>query len=162
MSRSGSNWQLLLVGLGLGLLSVFYPVFLARLPDSVLRRFQSQVTEASPWESYQRYQHSIPVIENHNPHSEKLPEAERRMRMGSKIDTINNAEIAIGEQGIESAGEENRERLELPCYFLEMGESVPGMPCEIVVEFGRKRVRWDGQRVALRSETCYGMVRAWR
>lgn len=127
-----SNFNLLLIGLFLGILSTLYPQLPAYLPPSITNRLpflpHSDVLESHPWESYQRYQASVPVIANHDPYADKLPEAEKRMRMGSKIDkfdALGSASVEEGERGIESAGKENQIGVELPVYFVELGEFFP-------------------------------------
>lgn len=123
------NLNLIIIGLIVGVLSTLYPQLPIYLPPSITNRLpflpHSDVLESHPWESYQRYQASIPIIANHDPYAEKLPEGEKRMRMGSKIDkadALGTASVEEGERGIESAGKENQIGVELPVYFIESGK----------------------------------------
>lgn len=123
-----SNLVLLCLGLLLGVGSTLYPRLPEVLPASLVAHLPfldaaSLAASTSSWSVYEKYQASIPIIENHDPFAEKLPPGERKMRMGSKIDK----EI-VGEGDftrVETAGAENLVGMELPVYFVEQGTFHP-------------------------------------
>lgn len=116
--------QLLAMGLGIGLISVFFPHlqlgqrFLAFKESLPL--LGTSISLDAAWHRYQSFTSTVPIVGNHDPFADKLPAAERRMRMGSKIDkeTIE----AVGGRDytrVESAGPENMLGHELPVYYIE-------------------------------------------
>ncbi|KAM0753700.1 hypothetical protein T439DRAFT_161572 [Meredithblackwellia eburnea MCA 4105] len=128
-----SNLRLLLIGLVVGGMSVFYPRLPQYLPPQLapyvpFTTHHVNIPESAAWAGYQRYQSGVPVAANHDPFDDYGPQEEKLRRLYSKdgekeMEKMIAKERKALEGRTESAGVENKLNEVLPVYFLSEAEA---------------------------------------